>query len=238
MDDSHFALQWHFYWSHSSAMSFLYTGDQNYAKYSKCGRTTDLYRGLAVPPVVNSVAEFTPVVTSGTAASELPPSGVLVIIVIELCFRKTALDRYSLEKNGFTHVLNAAHGRWNVDTGAEYYSDMIVEYYGVEAADLPSFDLSQFFYPAAEFIHMALNKSNNKVLVHCAMGRSRSASLVLAYLMIYEKMTVVDAITQVLKHRCILPNRGFLKQLRQLDIQLALERRAARDGENSFDKSE
>ncbi|XP_069611897.1 dual specificity phosphatase 29 [Ranitomeya imitator] len=151
---------------------------------------------------------------------------------------KTALDRYSLEKNGFTHVLNAAHGRWNVDTGAEYYSDMIVEYYGVEAADLPSFDLSQFFYPAAEFIHMALNKSNNKVLVHCAMGRSRSASLVLAYLMIYEKMTVVDAITQVLKHRCILPNRGFLKQLRQLDIQLALERRAARDGENSFDKSE
>ncbi|KAM4033394.1 dual specificity phosphatase 29 isoform 3-T3 [Anomaloglossus baeobatrachus] len=151
---------------------------------------------------------------------------------------KTALDRYGLEKNGFTHVLNAAHGRWNVDTGAEYYSDMNIEYYGVEAADLPSFDLSQFFYPAAEFIHMALNKSNIKVLVHCAMGRSRSASLVLAYLMIYEKMTVVDAITQVLKHRCILPNRGFLKQLRQLDIQLALERRAARDGENGFDKSE
>ncbi|CAJ0929333.1 unnamed protein product [Ranitomeya imitator] len=28
--------------------------------------------------VVNSVAEFTPVVTSGTAASELPPSGVLI----------------------------------------------------------------------------------------------------------------------------------------------------------------
>ncbi|XP_075698964.1 dual specificity phosphatase 29-like [Rhinoderma darwinii] len=151
---------------------------------------------------------------------------------------KTALDRYGLEKNGFTHVLNAAHGRWNVDTGAEYYSDMDVEYYGVEATDLPSFDLSQFFYPAAEFIHTALNKSNTKVLVHCAMGRSRSASLVLAYLMIYEKMTVVDAIAQVLKHRCVLPNRGFLKQLRQLDIQLALERRAARDAENGFDKSD
>ncbi|XP_056387255.1 dual specificity phosphatase 29-like isoform X2 [Hyla sarda] len=151
---------------------------------------------------------------------------------------KTALDRYGLEKSGFTHIVNAAHGRWNVDTGAEYYSDMDIEYYGVEAADLPSFNLSQFFYPAAEFIHKALNKSNSKVLVHCAMGRSRSASLALAYLMIYEKMTVVDAVTQVLKHRCILPNRGFLKQLRQLDIELALERRAARDAENGFDKNE
>ncbi|XP_066456478.1 dual specificity phosphatase 29-like isoform X1 [Eleutherodactylus coqui] len=151
---------------------------------------------------------------------------------------KTALDRYGLEKSGFTHILNAAHGRWNVDTGAEYYSDMDMEYYGVEATDLPTFSLSPFFYPAAEFIHTALNKSNSKVLVHCAMGRSRSASLVLAYLMIYEKMTVVDAIAQVLKHRCILPNRGFLKQLRQLDIELALERRAVRDADNGFGQGE
>ncbi|XP_053306994.1 dual specificity phosphatase 29-like [Spea bombifrons] len=151
---------------------------------------------------------------------------------------KTALDRYSLEKNGFTHILNAAHGRWNVDTGAEYYSDITVEYYGVEAEDLPRFDLSQYFYPAAQFIHTALNNPDSKVLVHCAMGRSRSASLVLAYLMIYKDMTVVDAIAQVLKHRCILPNRGFLKQLRELDIQLALERRAARAQANGTEKQE
>ncbi|XP_075073171.1 dual specificity phosphatase 29-like isoform X2 [Mixophyes fleayi] len=151
---------------------------------------------------------------------------------------KTALDRYGLEKSGFTHILNAAHGRWNVDTGAEYYSDMTLEYYGVEAEDLPSFNLSQFFYPAATFIQTALSSPNNMVLVHCAMGRSRSASLVLAYLMIHEKMTIVDAISQVLKHRCILPNRGFLKQLRELDIQLALERRAARDTANGCHKDE
>ncbi|XP_069096957.1 dual specificity phosphatase 29 [Pleurodeles waltl] len=141
---------------------------------------------------------------------------------------KTALDRYSLEQAGFTHILNAAHGRWNVDTGEEYYSDMTIEYYGVEAADLPSFQLCEFFYPAAKFIDEALRKPESKVLVHCAMGRSRSAALVLAYLMIHKEMTVVDAIEQVLKHRCILPNRGFLKQLRELDIQLALERRNAK----------
>ncbi|XP_077202105.1 dual specificity phosphatase 29 [Paroedura picta] len=146
---------------------------------------------------------------------------------------KTALDRYSLEKAGFTHVLNAAHGRWNVDTGPEYYSDMAIEYHGVEANDLPTFNLSLFFYSAAEFIDHALRNESNKVLVHCAMGRSRSASLVLAYLMIYKNMTIVDAIDQVLKHRCILPNRGFLKQLRELDIKLALERSNATNGINS-----
>uniref|UniRef100_A0A8C9FVV3 Dual specificity protein phosphatase n=1 Tax=Pavo cristatus TaxID=9049 RepID=A0A8C9FVV3_PAVCR len=139
------------------------------------------------------------------------------------CFnRKTALDRYSLEKAGFTHILNAAHGQRNVDTGPEYYQDMTVEYHGVEADDLPTFKLSQFFYSASKFIDNALQDERSKegVLVHCAMGRSRSATLVLAYLMIYKNMTVVDAIEQVSRHRCILPNRGFLKQLRELDIAL------------------
>ncbi|NWY57372.1 DUPD1 phosphatase, partial [Chionis minor] len=138
---------------------------------------------------------------------------------------KTALDRYSLQKAGFTHILNAAHGQRNVDTGPEYYHDMNVEYHGVEADDLPTFKLSQFFYSASKFIDNALQDEKNKVLVHCAMGRSRSATLVLAYLMIYKNMTVVDAIEQVSRHRCILPNRGFLKQLRELDIALALQRR-------------
>nr|P0C593.1 RecName: Full=Dual specificity phosphatase 29; AltName: Full=Dual specificity phosphatase DUPD1 [Monodelphis domestica] len=143
----------------------------------------------------------------------------------------TALDRYSLEKSGFTHVLNAAHGRWNVNTGPEYYRDMAIEYHGVEADDLPTFNLSEFFYSAAEFIESALQSDRSKILVHCAMGRSRSATLVLAYLMIYRNMTVVDAIEQVAKNRCVLPNRGFLKQLRELDKQLLLQRRNAQSNE-------
>ncbi|XP_008579222.1 PREDICTED: dual specificity phosphatase DUPD1 [Galeopterus variegatus] len=139
----------------------------------------------------------------------------------------TALDRHGLQRAGFTHVLNAAHGRWNVDTGPAYYRDMAIEYHGVEADDLPTFDLSVFFYPAAAFIHSALRNDHNKILVHCAMGRSRSATLVLAYLMIHRSMTLVEAIQQVAKNRCVLPNRGFLKQLRELDKQLLQQRRQA-----------
>lgn len=64
----------------------------------------------------------------------------------------------------------------------------------------------------------------DKVLVHCVMGRSRSATLVLAYLMMKHSLSVVDAIEHVRQRRCILPNHGFLKQLRALDITLQEER--------------
>uniref|UniRef100_A0A4W6C2S4 Dual specificity protein phosphatase n=1 Tax=Lates calcarifer TaxID=8187 RepID=A0A4W6C2S4_LATCA len=126
---------------------------------------------------------------------------------------QTAKDKCKLKRLGITHVLNAAEGTWNsVDTGAGYYKDV------------PTFDLSQYFFSAARFIEVTLNNPQNKLLVHCVMGRSRSATLFLAYLMICENMTVVDAIEHVKKCRRIIPNWGFLKQLRELDMQL-LEKR-------------
>lgn len=138
---------------------------------------------------------------------------------------KTALERKGLRDLGITHVLNAAEGKWNnVLTGAEYYNDMAIQYLGVEADDKPTFNISQYFCSTTQFIHEALSDPQNKVLVHCVMGRSRSATLVLAYLMMKHSLTVVDAIVHVRKQRCILPNHGFLKQLRALDITLQEER--------------
>ncbi|XP_015237683.1 PREDICTED: dual specificity phosphatase DUPD1-like [Cyprinodon variegatus] len=134
---------------------------------------------------------------------------------------QTAKDKFTLKGLGITHILNAAEGTWNnVDTGADYYRDMDVVYYGVVAEDIPTFDLSQYFFSAAKFIKETLENPQNKLLVHCVMGRSRSATLFLAYLMIYENMTVVDAIEHVKRQRRIIPNWGFLKQLRELDQQL------------------
>lgn len=59
-------------------------------------------------------------------------------------------------------MLNAAHGRWNVNTGPDYYRDMAIEYHGVEADDVPSFDLSVFFHSAAAFIDSALRDDHSK----------------------------------------------------------------------------
>ncbi|XP_077585554.1 dual specificity phosphatase 29-like [Stigmatopora nigra] len=138
---------------------------------------------------------------------------------------KTALERPGLKELSITHVLNAAEGKYNnVLTGADYYSDSDIQYFGVEADDKPTFDISQFFCPATQFIKKALSNAQNKVLVHCVMGRSRSASLVLAYLMMERGLTVVEAIEHVRSRRCVLPNHGFLKQLRALDIALQEEK--------------
>lgn len=56
------------------------------------------------------------------------------------------------------------------------------------------------------------------------MGISRSATLVLAFLMICENMSLTDAIQAVRSHRGICPNSGFLEQLRELDLQLGRDK--------------
>uniref|UniRef100_A0AAV2LHB1 Dual specificity protein phosphatase n=1 Tax=Knipowitschia caucasica TaxID=637954 RepID=A0AAV2LHB1_KNICA len=150
--------------------------------------------------------------------------GCVVYTRVNQGFLETARDKLKLKELGITHILNAAEGTWNcVDTGAGYYSDLDVVYYGLVAEDTTTFDLSQYFYTAAEFIHKTLSEPQNKLLVHCVMGRSRSASLFLAFLMIRRRMTLVDAIEAVKSRRRIIPNWGFLKQLRELDMKLQEE---------------
>ncbi|CAM9337987.1 unnamed protein product, partial [Lampetra planeri] len=144
-----------------------------------------------------------------------------------------AKDKRTLQAHHITHVLNAADGKFNVNTGSSFYRDTNITYHGVEAFDMPSFDLSPFFYPAANFIKNALSSPTDKLLVHCVMGRSRSATLFLAYLMICEDMTVVDAIEHVKKRRRIIPNWGFLKQLRRLDMDLLERRRGTQEQSNN-----
>ncbi|XP_043407984.1 dual specificity protein phosphatase 13 [Chelonia mydas] len=136
----------------------------------------------------------------------------------------TARDKEQLRRMGITHIVNAAAGRFHIDTGAKFYRDLPVDYYGIEADDDPHFDLSIYFHQAARYIRAALNSPRGRVLVHCAMGISRSATLVLAFLMICENKTLVDAIQAVCKHRGVCPNSGFLKQLQELDMRLAREK--------------
>ncbi|NWH62069.1 DS13B phosphatase, partial [Geococcyx californianus] len=136
-----------------------------------------------------------------------------------------ARDKEQLSRIGISHVVNAAAGRFRINTGPKFYKDLPVDYYGVEAEDNPNFNLSIYFYPVARYIRAALNSPRGKVLVHCAMGISRSATLVLAFLMICEDLSLADAIRTVRSHRGICPNSGFLQQLRELDLQLGRGKR-------------
>ncbi|XP_054838899.1 dual specificity protein phosphatase 13-like [Eublepharis macularius] len=131
----------------------------------------------------------------------------------------TAHDKEELRRLGISHVLNAAHAAWG-SRGCQAFYGQEIHYHGISAEDDPDFDLSGHFHPASEYIHKALSAPQGKILVHCILGKSRSAALVLAYLMIYQNFSLREAIERVLQHRAISPNRGFLKQLQDLDLEL------------------
>uniref|UniRef100_A0A8C7EMZ8 Serine/threonine/tyrosine interacting like 2 n=2 Tax=Neovison vison TaxID=452646 RepID=A0A8C7EMZ8_NEOVI len=137
--------------------------------------------------------------------------------------KSVAVNKGRLKRLGITHILNAAHGT-GVYTGPEFYTGLEIQYLGVEVDDFPEVDISQHFRKAAEFLDEALLTYRGKVLVSSEMGISRSAVLVVAYLMIFHNMAVLEALLTVRRKRAIYPNDGFLKQLRELNEKLMEER--------------
>ncbi|ALH06767.1 dual specificity protein phosphatase [Port-miou virus] len=94
----------------------------------------------------------------------------------------------------------------------------------IKADDSPNVQLNSVFQKVANFCEECLQQ-NKKVLVHCMMGISRSASCVIAYLMLKKEMTFMDALSLVRRKRpCVSPNPGFLKQLQELNFQVSTPR--------------
>lgn len=64
------------------------------------------------------------------------------------------------------------------------------------------------------------------VLVHCRAGMSRSATFVVAYIMKYQNLNLIDAFRFVHSLRPIKPNPSFMKSLMKFELELF--------GSNSF----
>ena len=83
--------------------------------------------------------------------------------------------------------------------------------------DFPNIDISKYFSEAFEFIEKAKN-NQSIVFVHCQMGKSRSVSIVIAYLMKYFKHSFASAFDFVRSRRKIaFPNIGFIKKLKEYE---------------------
>ena len=79
--------------------------------------------------------------------------------------------------------------------------------------DDPNENLLQYFEESNGFIEDAL-QSGGAVFVHCAMGKSRSATLICAHLMKKYGVTSDQALMQVCEGRPVCdPNPGFKSQL-------------------------
>jgi protein-tyrosine phosphatase len=88
--------------------------------------------------------------------------------------------------------------------------------------DMSDEDIISHLDSAVDFMVDARGKGN--VLVHCAMGVSRSASMVIAYLVREHQMSLAEALAYLKEKRsCIKPNRGFMKQLRLYTTNLDLD---------------
>ena len=86
----------------------------------------------------------------------------------------------------------------------------------IKAADNANENLYQYFVECINFL-----SGNENVLVHCLMGMSRSATIVIAYIMWKNKMSFEEALNFVQsKRENILPNSGFRKQLKFFDKKL------------------
>ncbi|KAI5650592.1 hypothetical protein M9H77_36597 [Catharanthus roseus] len=87
-------------------------------------------------------------------------------------------------------------------------------------SDREDVNISQYFEDCFEFIEEA-KKSGGGVLVHCFLGRSRSATIVVAYLMKKHGMSLAQALAHVKERRPVAgPNSGFIAQLQNLEKTL------------------
>ncbi|XP_002960839.2 dual specificity protein phosphatase 1B [Selaginella moellendorffii] len=84
-------------------------------------------------------------------------------------------------------------------------------------------DILPVLQECLEFIDEGIEQG--MVLVHCVGGRSRSASVVIAYLMWKEGCSFDEALESLLACRkCVRPNDGFIKQLQEFESTLRGER--------------
>ena len=84
----------------------------------------------------------------------------------------------------------------------------------ISIADMTTENIIKYFGECLNFIK---GEEKEKILVHCMAGASRSATVVIAYLMWKEKKSVHDELNFVNSKRSIFPNPGFLSQLKTFE---------------------
>ncbi|KAL6062909.1 tyrosine protein phosphatase yvh1 [Balamuthia mandrillaris] len=118
----------------------------------------------------------------------------------------SACKKDELKQRGITHVLC-------VCKNAKFWFPEDFVYHRVTIMDAPSEDVVSHFPECIEFIESAL-LNGGAVFVHCMAGVSRSASVVVAYLMYARQIKLDCALKHVRAVRPFVnPNPGFQYQL-------------------------
>ncbi|GJN31931.1 hypothetical protein PR202_gb20391 [Eleusine coracana subsp. coracana] len=128
-----------------------------------------------------------------------------------------ARSTHTLQHLGITHILCLCA---NEIGQSESQKPFLFDYRNFFIKDDENADICDVFQDTSDFIDY-VKHLRGKVLVHCFEGKSRSATVVLAYLIMRKNCTLLEAWNMLKKvHRRAHPNDGFAKVLLDLDKKL------------------
>ncbi|PON97448.1 Dual specificity phosphatase [Trema orientale] len=149
------------------------------------------------------------------AASTERPSSITSTLFIGGAL--AARSVFTLQHLGITHILCLCSNE--IGQSDSQYPDQF-EYRNFSISDSEDANISSIFDEASDFIDH-VEQIGGKVLVHCFEGKSRSATVVIAYLMLRKNFTLLEAWNTLKRvHRRAQPNDGFAKILLNLDRKL------------------
>jgi len=126
---------------------------------------------------------------------------------------ESALNKKLLKENNVSTILN-------VTSHIPFYHETEFTYHRIPIIDNPGVDIKQYFDETFKIIDETIT-NNKKILIHCQAGISRSATIVIAYIMRKNKITMNEAQKIVhTKRPCIGPNLGFCGQLMMYEKEL------------------
>jgi protein-tyrosine phosphatase len=118
---------------------------------------------------------------------------------------KSANDIDFINKYNIKYIINLSNEEINL------FPD--IKYKHIKIQDLPSENILQYFDTCFDIIDNCL-ENDIAILVNCFAGMSRSASIIVAYFIKKNNLTVFEAHSLVYTKRPIIYiNRGFLMQL-------------------------
>ncbi|CAL1714189.1 unnamed protein product [Somion occarium] len=137
----------------------------------------------------------------------------------------SARDESQLRSLGITHVISV------LEQTPKFPRKLGLKTLHIPLADTSDANILDHLDTTTDFIKTALAENEeNKVLVHCLMGISRSATVVCAYLIATTSMPPNEAMGFVVSKRAVIcPNLGFRQQLDTYAARYGIEDQRFKD---------